>query len=175
MTALLTKMKEYLKSNHKSELKDFKILVNSLYKKDKNDFYVYAPPMKTKNGKEATINYIIRYCGRPAMSQNRITNYDDVNKTIDYYYEDHKTNERIDVHENVIDFIKKLVQHIPEKQFKMVRYYGIYATCDRSRFKKRVKLLINKLNAKSKCSNIYQTQKYKKRINICFQYLSFIV
>lgn len=28
---------------------------------------------------------------------------------------------------NTYDFIKKLIQHIPEKHFKMVRYYGIYA------------------------------------------------
>ncbi|MDD3049421.1 MAG: transposase, partial [Bacilli bacterium] len=26
-------------------------------------------------------------------------------------------------------FMKKLIVHIPEAQFKMIRYYGIYATC----------------------------------------------
>lgn len=26
-----------------------------------------------------------------------------------------------------MDFIKRLIRHIPEKHFKMVRYYGIYA------------------------------------------------
>ena len=26
--------------------------------------------------------------------------------------------------------MKKLVQHIPEPQFKMIRYCGLYATCD---------------------------------------------
>ncbi len=25
----------------------------------------------------------------------------------------------------VLDFIKRLIRHIPEKHFKMVRYYGI--------------------------------------------------
>ena len=27
----------------------------------------------------------------------------------------------------VLDFIRLLIQHIPEKHFKMTRYYGIYA------------------------------------------------
>ena len=27
----------------------------------------------------------------------------------------------------VLDFIARLTQHIPEKHFKMIRYYGIYA------------------------------------------------
>ena len=32
----------------------------------------------------------------------------------------------------------KLIRHIPRLQFKMVRYYGIYATCDH-KHKKAVK------------------------------------
>lgn len=51
-------------------------------------------------------------------------------KWIHYYYEDHKTNERIEVKESIIDFMKKIIQHIPETQFKMIRYYGLYATCE---------------------------------------------
>ena len=27
----------------------------------------------------------------------------------------------------VMDFIKRLIRHIPEKHFKMIRYYGLYA------------------------------------------------
>nr|WP_309296586.1 transposase [Hungatella hathewayi] len=27
----------------------------------------------------------------------------------------------------VLGFISRLTQHIPEKHFKMIRYYGIYA------------------------------------------------
>lgn len=28
---------------------------------------------------------------------------------------------------SAVDFIKKLIIHIPEKHFKLIRYYGIYA------------------------------------------------
>ena len=83
-------------------------------------------------GKNAVVNYIIRYTGRPVMAESRIIDFDEETKIIHYYYEDHKTEERIEVKEQVIEFMKKLVQHIPEPQFKMIRYCGLYATCDHS-------------------------------------------
>lgn len=142
MKQLLDKMKEFY-SNDPVNLRIIKSLIDQLYTEDSNGFYIHAPKMKTKNGKDATINYIIRYTGRPAMAQSRIISYDYSKKMVHYYYEDHKTNERIDVEENVIDFMKKLVIHIPEKQFKMIRYYGIYATCDHKR-KPKVKQMLSK-------------------------------
>ncbi len=45
--------------------------------------------MKNKKGKEAVVNYIIRYTGRPVMVQSRILDYDKTTKQIHYYYEDH--------------------------------------------------------------------------------------
>ncbi|OCN03550.1 hypothetical protein A4S06_12120, partial [Erysipelotrichaceae bacterium MTC7] len=74
-------------------------------------------------------------------AESRITNYDKENKIIQYYYEDHKTEERVDVKEHVHLFMKKLLIHIPEKQFKMIRYYGIYATSNHSH-KAKMKVLL---------------------------------
>ncbi len=73
---------------------------------------------------------MIRYAGRPAMAQSRITSYDFHSRTISYWYEDHKSHKNISVSEDVFTFFQKLIQHIPEPQFKMVRYYGLYATCE---------------------------------------------
>ena len=64
------------------------------------------------------------------MAERRIIDFDEETKIIHYYYEDHKTEERIEVKEQVIEFMKKLVQHIPEPQFKMIRYCGLYAICN---------------------------------------------
>lgn len=86
--------------------------------------------MKSKSGKDAVVSYIIRYTGRPVMASSRILNYDKDKKMIHYYYEHHKTKERIDVEEDIFEFMKKLIMHIPEAQFEMIRYYGIYATCN---------------------------------------------
>lgn len=140
MKQLLDNLKEYYSDNPKY-LKKIKLLINQLYKDNKNGFYVNAPKMKNKNGKDAVVSYIIRYTGRPVMASSRIVHYDKEKKMIHYYYEDHETKKRVDVEEPVFDFMKKLIIHIPEAQFKMIRYYGIYATCHhqhREEVKKRL-------------------------------------
>lgn len=76
-----------------------------------------------------------RYTGRPAISESRIISYD--GEIVRYYYDDHKSGERIEVKETAIEFIKKVIIHIADRGFKMIRYYGIYA----SRQKREVKVL----------------------------------
>lgn len=61
------------------------------------------------------------------MAESRITSIDYKNDTITYWYDDHKTNKRIIVTEHPFEFIAKLIRHIPNRNFKMIRYYGIYA------------------------------------------------
>ena len=146
MKQLLDKMRDSLPKGSK-ELAHFKALVSTLYKEDSNGFYVNAPPKEMKNnGKDQVIKYMIRYAGKPAMAQSRIISYDFASKTIKYWYQDHKTDEPIEVEEHVFVFIMKLIQHIMEPQFKMVRYYGIYATCDH-KHKKTVQLKLRIQNS----------------------------
>lgn len=146
MKQLIDKMKAALPEGSK-ELKDFKKLVNTLYKEDSHGFYVNAPPrdMQKNNGKDQVVQYMIRYAGKPAMAQSRIISYNYHSKIIRYYYEDHKTKERVEVEESVFKFMIKLIRHIPHPQFKMVRYYGIYAACDH-KHKQAVKFRLLKQN-----------------------------
>ena len=104
-------------------------------------FISNAPKMTSKRAKDALISYIIRYTGRPVMASSRIVDYNYEKKFIHYYYEDHKTKKRVDVHEHVFEFMKKLIIHIAPAQFKMIRYYGIYATCHHNH-KESVKRLL---------------------------------
>lgn len=146
MKQLLDKMRDALSDNPK-KLKSFKRLINVLYQDDTNGFYVHAPPRDMKaSGKDQVVKYMIRYAGKPAMAQSRIISYNKNCKTIRYFYQDHKTEERIEVEESIFNFIWKLLRHIPPPQFKMVRYYGIYATCDH-KLKKAVKLRLLKQNS----------------------------
>lgn len=55
----------------------------------------------------------------------RIDNYDGENVT--FHYNRHEDNKLITETVSAVDFIKKLIIHIPEKHFKLIRYYGIYA------------------------------------------------
>ena len=85
------------------------------------------------------------------MAASRIVDYDAKNKTmIHYYYEDHRTKERVDVEETVLDFMKKLLIHIREAQFKMIRYYCLYATCEHEHKGDVEKILSNKKNRTTK-------------------------
>ena len=45
-----------------------------------------------KNSKDiqGCVNYFIRYAGRPAMAENRITEYNKESKTVSWFYNDHK-------------------------------------------------------------------------------------
>ena len=59
------------------------------------------------------------------MAQSRITDYDGT--YVSYWYQRHEDNEIVDVRKHAHDFMKKLIIHIPEKGFNMLRYYGLYA------------------------------------------------
>lgn len=123
MTTLLSRMKGALDPDL-FDLEEFNHLVNKLYSDKSNGFYVHAPGTDL-GSTDAVVNYVTRYIGRPVMAQSRITNYDGTYVT--YWYQRHKDNKIEYVTEHAFEFIKKLIIHIPEKGFNMLRYYGIYA------------------------------------------------
>ena len=55
------------------------------------------------------------------MAENRITEYNKESKTVSWFYNDHKDEKRYDVTDNVIDFINRLIIHIPEYHFLTIR------------------------------------------------------
>lgn len=129
MKQVLDNLKNYYQDNPKY-LAKIKLLVNQIYKDKTNGCYGNAPKMASRRGKDALISYIIRYTGRPVMASSRIVDYNYENKSIHYDYEDHETKKRGDVHEPIVEFMKTLIMHIAPTQFKMIRYYGLYATCN---------------------------------------------
>ena len=114
---------DMIKKHYKNNIRMIN-LVNYLYKEYPNGFYVNAN-RDVKNKKEAT-KYIGRYVGRPAISENRIVSYDGEYVIINYT--DHKTKEYVEEKITVFEFIKRVIIHVAEKQFKMIRYYGIYTS-----------------------------------------------
>lgn len=125
-TTLLANMKDAMPS---SELKNFNSLVSKLYKLYPEGFYVNAPSKEAFNSPMTVAKYITRYISRPVMAQSRITNYD--GKDVTYWYQRHEDNKIIFVTEHAHKFIEKLIIHIPEKGFNMLRYYGLYAMPDK--------------------------------------------
>jgi hypothetical protein len=101
----------------------FRKIKNSIYKKHEDGFYVRAKPNSCPPN--TTIKYISRYLGRPVIATSRIDSYD--GETVTFHYTPHEDNKLKTECIPALDFIKRLIVHIPEKYFKMLRYYGLYA------------------------------------------------
>ncbi len=99
---------------------DFK---KELFLNHKNGFYVYAEPKKFKSLKDG-VEYVTRYYSRPAISENRIINYDGENFT--FCYNAHEDESYHEVTISALEFIKLLIRHLVPYGFKTIRYYGFY-------------------------------------------------
>ena len=86
--------------------------------------YVHAPRRKCNT--QNSIKYICRYLVRPPIASSRIDSCD--GRTVIIHYYRHEDNKTVSENTLAIDFIKKLIVHIPEKHYKMVRYFGFYSS-----------------------------------------------
>lgn len=76
-------------------------------------------------GKDKLLKYMLRYSRHPVIANSRIIFFND--KSINYYYISHKTRKRTYVNKSNKAFMKSIIQHIPERHFKIVRHYGAYS------------------------------------------------
>lgn len=145
----------------------FKPAKRILYNDHKNGFYVYAKYMKADeddvdiNNTEninACITYCMRYASRPAMAESRITEYNHDQNYVRWFYTDHKTDEVVNVFEDVNSFINKLIVHIPDKHFRCVRYFGFYGNAS----KKELHHLHELLGHEKHIKNVNEYRKEKR-------------
>lgn len=101
----------------------FKPVKAKCYRNHKDGFYVYAKPNKCDP--KVVTKYIGRYLGRPVIATSRIDKYD--GEFVTFHYNRHEDDKYVEETVPVLNFIERLIQHIPEKHFKQIRYYGIYA------------------------------------------------
>ena len=109
-TALLNELESKLGTS-------FKKVKAKCYSEHKYGFYVYAKPNKCdpKN----VVKYIGRYLGRPVIATSRIDKYD--GEMVTFHYNRHEDEKYVQETIPAMDFIKRLIRHIPEKHFKMIR------------------------------------------------------
>ena len=115
-TALLNELQSKLGDS-------FKKTKASCYSNHKNGFYVYAKPNRCDP--KVVTKYIGRYLGRPVIATSRIDHYD--GDSVTFHYNKHEDDSYVEETIPALEFIERLIQHIPEKHFKQIRYYGIYA------------------------------------------------
>jgi len=76
-----------------------------------------------------TLRYIGRYTKRAVLAEYRITHYDPERGTVRFAFQDYAQGGRTSYKTlPVLAFIGRLIRHIPDKHFKMVRYAGLFAT-----------------------------------------------
>lgn len=94
---------------------------------------------------EATCKYIGRYTKRPVIAESRITDYD--GNFVTFFYEDRQNEFKKKEFCKLTceEFIAALIQHIPQPQFKMIRYYGILANSVRKKYQKIVFKLLKQI------------------------------
>lgn len=93
-------------------------LIDRLFHAHGKGFYVHAEP----RGEDGV--GISRYICHPAIANARIVAYD--GESVTFFYQDHE-GLRHEPTCPTLTFIHGVVRHIPPKQFKMVRYFGLYA------------------------------------------------
>ena len=71
---------------------------------------------------KANVDYLGKYIKRPPIGETRINLYDGI--TVTYEYLDHYTNAKETMTLPVLDIIERLICHIPDKNFRNIRYYG---------------------------------------------------
>ena len=119
-TVVLKLLREKLS---REELKRNQPILQRAWKDHPEGFYIYAP--KQRGNIKAQLRYIGRYMRRPAIGMNRILSYD--GETVTIGYKDKTDGQEKTETMRVEEFIGRLVQHIPEENFKLIRHYGLYA------------------------------------------------
>lgn len=104
----------------------FRSIKNKVYSKSSNGFYVRAKKSEFPDSKKA-VSYVLRYCGRPCFAQYRIIDIDS-NDYISFWYQRHEDDKIVVEKIHIFEFIARLIRHIPDSQFKTIRYYGFYAS-----------------------------------------------
>lgn len=117
-------------------LTDFNRFLNEHYQK--SWIVHFAKPTKTP---KATISYLGRYLKRPPLAMSRLKHYD--GNTVVFEYMDHNSKTYRHFTCEGEDFLHRLTQHIPEKGFQMIRYYGFLANRVRAKLLPKVYELLN--------------------------------
>lgn len=117
MKVLLDMLEEDIGKN------EFRKIKNEMYLKHKEGFYVFAPPSKFKSYTDL-IKYVCRYVARPVMAESRIIDYD--GEFVTFWYQRHNDDLIVIEKIHAFEFISRLIIHIPDYNFKQIRFYGAY-------------------------------------------------
>lgn len=118
------------------DYKAFNDFLNFHYQRFWN-VYCAAP----ENNHIRNTEYLARYVKRPAIANSRLMHYSGAD--VKFRYFDHKTKTKRTFSCSAFDFIRRVIQHIPDKGFRLIRYYGFLANALRGKLLPIVNKLLN--------------------------------
>jgi len=89
-----------------------------------------------------TVKYIGRYTKRPVLAETRISAFD--GNSVSFWFDDRNLQKKISITLPVEEFIQRIIRHIPDKYFKQIRYFGIFANRVRAKLCGKVLDLLHK-------------------------------
>ncbi len=98
-------------------------LIDRLFKEHREGFYVYAKRRVTKP--RSIARYIGRYLRHPAIAESRISEFNVETNMVTYWFVEDEVKKFVTL--PALEFIDRLVKLIPDKNFKLIRYYGLYS------------------------------------------------
>lgn len=90
---------------------------------------------------EKAVRYACRYTKRPVIAEGRIVKFKDGHVT--FHFKDyHRGGSRSFKKLPVLVFIDRLVQHLPEKNFRQARHYGLFSNAKRTEYLGRTRQIL---------------------------------
>ena len=117
----------------------FNQFLDSLYRKT---WIVHCS--KPSNDYKVNLHYLARYIKRPAIAESKLKHYD--GHQVTFKYLDHTTKTYRNFKLTAEQFIARLIQHIPDKGFRMIRYYGFLANHVRGQLLPKVYALLGQIS-----------------------------
>ena len=139
-------------------------IVEEAYRRYPNGFCVYVREDRISSRK-GLVRYIGRYVRHPAIANSRITAYN--KEAVKFCYEDHDGN----VHYKIMlvnEFISAIIQHVPEKNQKLIRYYGYYSRRKNKCLKSSITKLISVKSTESSERMVCYCPKCYERMEFVF-------
>jgi len=186
-TLLLEHLTKALENHIKSSEPDQDLLVFSnpavvksffdeLKHEYQSGFFVHVT--EERQDLQLTAGYIGRYARRPPLSELRIKVY--TSEYVTFEFKNYRYNgNKVLYTLKTIEFIRKLIRHIPPHYFNVIRHYGLLASRVKSKYKEITdKLLATPLTVK-KAKNWRERQKTFKGIDpllctVCQRTMAFI-
>ena len=110
-----------------------KAFFDDMIKEYQNGFFVHI----TEERQDLTLTaaYVGRYARRPPLSELRIKDY--TGDMVTFEFKDYRDGAKKSLYTlKTIEFIRKLVRHIPPHYFNVIRHYGLMASRVKTTYKK---------------------------------------